>query len=430
MPPPDDSPDKRRDAGGRRSFVPVPGVLDPDTLDEGIEPSDEESTDGSPADAERARSIPEAKAVTRRRAHDLGLLLARYVRRHLPPREPAAPPAVPEPPRLQGRLGQILPVMRLIPWVLGALFAVSFAWDFPGMTAGLFGRVLPVEGLLRILAVSGLIGFATNWLAITMLFQPRAKRPIVPQGLIPAQRERVIFRLAQAISQELINEEIIKQKIEESGAIRRYREQAVGVLKSVVEDPEFRDELKGLTTAYVESVLGSEEMRAQLTEIAMRKIEEGAGQGFRGLALKMYRAVNEDAFQRSIERAVREIPAALDPVLDRLDVLLDRVPEKVEARSEEIETFATKTVLGFVERLDVYSMIVENARGFDEAQLENLLKKTSNEQLNYIKYLGGVLGVVGGFVIWEPVLALIVLAALTLGLWGLDEALFRLRRTA
>lgn len=424
-------PDKPSDP--KRPFVPVPGVLDPDTLDESPEPDEPEPPESpepaEPKDGERARSIPEAKAVTRRRAHDLGLLLARYVRRHLPPRSPAAPSRVPEPPRLKGRLGQILPVMRLIPWVLGALFALSFAWDFPGQTVELFGRVLAVEGLLRILAVSGLIGFATNWLAITMLFQPRAKRPIVPQGLIPAQRERVIFRLAQAISQELINEELIKQKIEESGAIRKYREQAVGVLKSVVEDEDFRAELKGLTAAYVESVLGSEDMRAQLTEIAMRKIEDYAGQGFRGLALKAYRAVNEDAFQRSIERAVREIPGALDPVLDRLDVMLDRVPEKVEARSDQIEALATKTVLGFVERLDVYSMIVENARGFDEAQLENLLKKTSNEQLNYIKYLGGILGVVGGFVIWEPVLALAVLVAFSLGLWGLDEALFRLKST-
>ena len=427
MPPSDDSSDKRR------QFVPVPGVIDPDTLDD-LDETDasgaEQPTEPEPAADERVHSIPEAKAVTRKRAHDLGLLVARYVRRHLPARPPTTAAPVPEPPRLKGRLGQILPVMRLIPWVLGVLFAVSFAWDFPGATVELFGRVLPVEGLLRILAVSGLIGFATNWLAITMLFQPREKRPIVPQGLIPAQRERVIFRLAQAISQELINEEIIKQKIEESGAIRKYREQAVGVLKSVVEDPEFRDELKDLTAVYVESVLGSEEMRAQLTQIAMEKIEDYAGQGFRGLALKAYRAVNEDAFQRSIERAVREIPGALDPVLDRIDVALDKVPEKVEARSEQIETLATKTVLGFVERLDVYSMIIENARGFDEAQLENLLKKTSNEQLNYIKYLGGILGVVGGFVIWEPVLALAVLVAFGLGLWGLDEALFRLRRTA
>jgi uncharacterized membrane protein YheB (UPF0754 family) len=463
MPPPDDRPKKQR------RLTPVPGVIDPADLDfeevdepsgaaepnasapraaepdavakpEGVPPStsgDATADDAAGLDVAssdtpddgRAHSIPEAKAVTKRRAHDLGLLLARYVRRHLPPRAPAAPHVVPEPPKLKGRLGQILPIMQMIPWLLGVVFAASFVWDFPGASVDLFGRVLPIEGLLRILSVSGLIGFATNWLAITMLFQPREKRPIVPQGLIPAQRERVIFRLAQAISQELINEEIIKQKIEESGAIRKYREQAVGVLKSVVEDPEFRGELKALTTVYVESVLGSEEMRDKLTKLAMEKIENYAGQGLGGFALKAYRAVNEDAFQRSIARAVREIPGALDPVLDRLDEMLDKVPEKVEARSEQIETFATKTVLGFVERLDVYSMIVENARGFDEAQLENLLKKTSNEQLNYIKYLGGILGVIGGFVIWEPIIALAVLTAFTLGLWGLDEALYRLRRS-
>ncbi len=428
MPPPDRPSDKRR------RLTPVPGVIDPADLDfQEVEAPDEappaaSAAEPSPEPVEgRARTIPEAKAVTKRRAHDLGLLIARYVRRHLPMRPPAAPHAVPEPPKLKGRLGQILPIMRMIPWVLGVFFALSFVWDFPGATVELFGRVLPLDGLIRILAVSGLIGFATNWLAITMLFQPREKRPIVPQGLIPAQRERVIFRLAQAISQELINEEIIKQKIEESGAIRRYREQAVDVLKSVVEDPEFRDELKDLTTSYVESVLGSEEMRAKLTAIAMEKIEAYAGQGLGGLALKAYRSLNERDFQRRVDRAIREIPGALDPILDRLDELLDTVPDKVEARSEQIETFATKTVLGFVERLDVYSMIVENARGFDEAQLENLLKKTSNEQLNYIKYLGGILGVVGGFVIWEPVLALVVLTAFTLGLWGLDEALYRLR---
>jgi hypothetical protein len=320
--------------------------------------------------------------------------------------------------------------MRAIPWLLGAAFAASFLWDFPGWEATLLGRTLALEGLLRILAVSGLIGFLTNWLAITMLFQPREKRPIVPQGLIPAQRERVIYRLAQAISQELINERIIKEKIEASGAIRRYREQAVGVLKAVVEDPDFRADLKGLTADYVRGVLGSDDMREKLAAVAVEKIEVQAGQGLGGLALRAYRALNEEDFRRRVDQAIREIPNALDPVLDKLDDALDRVPAIVEGRSRDIEAMATKTVLGFVERMDVYQMIIENARQFDEAQLENLLKKTSNEQLNYIKYLGGILGVVGGFVIWEPVWALAVLAAFGLALWAADEALYRLRRPA
>jgi hypothetical protein len=398
---------------------PVPGILDPGVeADPGFDPGEGQ---------ERARTIEEARLITRRRGRELVVILRRALRRHLPPRVKKEPLPPVEPPRLVGKLGKILPLLKAIPWVLGAAFALSFLWDFPGASVTVFGVLLGMEGLLRILSVSGLIGFGTNWLAITMLFRPREKRPIVPQGLIPSQRERVIFRLAQAISQELINEDLIKQKIEASGAITRYRHQGVQTLKAIVEDPLFREDLKVLTSDYVESVLGSESMRRQLADLVVDKIQSHAGSGISGLALKVYRSFNENDFQRRVDRAVRELPAALDPMLNRLDDALDRVPALVEARADEIEDLATRTILGFVERLDVQAMIVENAQEFDEQRLEDLLKKTSNEQLNYIKYLGGILGVIGGFVIWEPLLALAVLSLLTLALWGADEAIFRLR---
>ena len=114
-------------------------------------------------------------------------------------------------------------------------------WDFDGVSVSLLGRELVVDGLLRVLSVGGLIGFFTNWLAITMLFNPRERRPVFGQGLIPAQRDRVVFRLARAVSEELINEEIIKQKIQESGIIRKYSDLGLEVVRGVVHDPDFRD---------------------------------------------------------------------------------------------------------------------------------------------------------------------------------------------
>ena len=80
-------------------------------------------------------------------------------------------------------------------------------------------------------------------------------------------------------------------------------------------------------------------------------------------------------------------------------------------------------VLGFVENLNVYDMIISNMRQYDELKLETLIKTSSNEQLNYIKYLGGVLGFFGGLVIWNPPLALTVFGVLGLTLYGLDVAL-------
>ena len=372
--------------------------------------------------------VEQAKAATRARAKDVADLFVSYGKAHLPERTPR-PPAEPQPPpKLKGRIGQIIPFLQVIPWLLALVFVGSFFWDFPGATLPLGGLAIPLDGLLRVLSVSGLIGFGTNWLAITMLFQPRGKRAILPQGLIPAQRERVIYRLSEAISRELINADIIKQKIKDSGVIGRYRDLALGVVRGVVEDPGFRADLKDLAQAYATEVLGSEAVRREVARLAVEKVEEQAGKGLGGMALRLYRTFAEDDFQKRVDRALDELPGAVAPLLDRIDTALDAVPEKVEARADEIEEAATTAILSFVEGFDVRTMIAERARTFDEGQLEGLLKSTSNEQLNYIKYLGAILGVFGGLVIWQPIGALVAFTVISLAVWGLDEALVRMRR--
>ncbi|MDA0682912.1 MAG: DUF445 family protein [Bacteroidetes bacterium] len=374
-----------------------------------------------------AVTVTEAREVTRARAKDFKNLVASYIRRHLPVSDPKDE-SKQEPPRVSGSHANLLPLLQIIPWMLALMFGASFLWDFPGIQWQAFGQTFVLDGLMRIVAVSGMIGFLTNWVAITMLFNPRQVRPVFGQGLIPAQRERVIYRLATAVSEELINEEIIKQKIEENEIIPKYRELAMSVARGVLEDQEFRTDLKRLTADYVETVLTSDEVRKRIVEFVVEKIEAYVGQGVGGMALKAYRYLNEDDFKQRIDKAIHGIPSQLDIVLDEMDLLLDKIPEKIEARSEDIEEFATRIVLGFVENLDVYDMVMTNMMAYDEGRLETLIKKSSNEQLNYIKYLGGVLGAVGGLVIWQPVPALIAFTGIGALLFTLDEALFRMRR--
>lgn len=397
-----------------------------------MEPHDQIETDEdirsdetpSPAAGSDRPSVDEAKTLTSARLAELRGLVGRYIRRHLPPL-PARHPSPPEPPRTVGAHARMLPYLQVIPWLLAILFAASFLWDFPGVVVTVGGATLELGGLLRIVSVSGLIGFFTNWLAITMLFNPRERRPIFGQGLIPAQRERVVYRLAKAVSEELINEQIIKAKIEESGIIGKYRDVTLAATRGVVEDLEFRRELKTLTADYLDSVLSSRAVRDRIVEFMEEKIQSLAGTGWAGLALRAYRFWNEEDFQRRLEVAVRELPSSLDTALDQVDHLLDRLPEKIEARSHDIEAWVTRAVLGFVEQLDVYGMIVSNMERYDERKLETLIKNTSNEQLNYIKYLGGVLGAIGGLVIWKPFLALAFFAVVGAVLWSLDVILFR-----
>ena len=381
----------------------------------------EQAADEQPKEA----LIPtETRLITRKRLGEIQSLFYRYGRSYWPAGEDQGS-AFPEPPKMDGGYARLLPLLRIIPWTLLVLFGVSFLWDFPGAALTIFGFELSFEGLLRILAVSGLIGFLTNWLAINMLFHPRERRPLFGQGLIPAQRERVVYRLATTVSEELINVDIIKAKIEESGVIQRYRDTAFSVTRSILEDEQFRTELKGIIGSYTQEVLASEELRNRLATFIVEKIESYAGEGLGGIALKTYRLLNEGDFQRRVQEAVDQLPTSLEGWLDNLDPLLDGVPERIEARSEDIEQTVTGIILSFVENLDIYSMVASNMQQYDENKLEQLIKRASNEQLNYIKYLGGVLGCIGGLVIWEPLVALAGLGSITAFFVGLDMLLYR-----
>jgi hypothetical protein len=351
----------------------------------------------------------------------------RTASRHLPDSAGTEEAGVEPPPKRTGRYARWLPVLKALPWVLGALFALSFVWDFPGVTLTVAGYAVVLEDLLRFTAVSGLVGFGTNWLAITMLFRPRAARPLVGQGLVPAQRERVAYRLAQAVSDELINKALIKEKIRESGLVAQYRDLLVAAASDVATDDAVRAEGKALLRRALRDVLSTPSVQTRIVALTAEQVEAQAGEGLSGLMLRAYRYFGEDDFRARLRETVRRLPDAVDPLVEELDPVLDRLPAELERRSDEIESLLTRVVLRLVDTLDLERMIYENVRAYDERQLEMLLRRTTNEQLNYIKYLGAALGIVGGFIIWAPAAALVAVTTLGLAIYGVDEALFRAR---
>ena len=94
------------------------------------------------------------------------------------------------PPKKEGKYKILLKLLFLFPLLLIGTFVTSFYWDFNGVQTTVMGFSVEFEGLMRILSISGLIGFLTNWLAITMLFRPAKRRPIFGQGLVPAQKRQ------------------------------------------------------------------------------------------------------------------------------------------------------------------------------------------------------------------------------------------------
>ncbi len=172
---------------------------------------------------ETGNALGQAKEMSKEQGRRLWEIIKRYSQADRLTASSKRSASVLKPPPKKRYSSVLLSILSLFPYLLLFTFGFSFYWDFNGITSSLFNYPLQFEGLLKIVSVSGLIGFLTNWVAITMLFKPAKRRPLLGHGLIPAQKDRIAFRLAQAVSEDLINPDIIKQKINESNIISKYR---------------------------------------------------------------------------------------------------------------------------------------------------------------------------------------------------------------
>ncbi|MCY4224566.1 MAG: DUF445 family protein [Bacteroidetes bacterium] len=343
------------------------------------------------------------------------------------------------------RLG--LKLLRIIPWSMFALFIVSFFWDFDHISLFLdstgtyvyshgeqafalirysafglpeFNRILELEGLIVTVSAAGLIGFFTNWLAITMLFHPRQPRPLLGHGIIPGSRDRVADLIALAISKDLISEEVILDRIRVSGVVPKYREMALQVTENLLLDENFQTEIKSLIRDFLTEKLASRELKEKFISVAMDMIDSAASRGLAGVAMKAYQMFNRDGLRRQIEEAIDDLPTTVDFVVDELTRNFHTLPTQIAKRSDDIELWLTKAIMSFVSTLDIYDMVSKNLRGFDDRRFENLIKSTSSHQLIYIKYLGGALGSIGGLVIFDQWIALPLLAMILGTIVSLD----------
>lgn len=332
------------------------------------------------------------------------------------------------PPKQTFKNSWLIKILFGVPYLLVIVFTGSFFWDFNDISATLFGKVYQFEGILRIISISGLIGFLTNWLAITMLFRPTFRRPILGQGLVPAQKDRIAYRLALAVSEDLINPDIIKKKIHESQAITKYREKASAYIKHIIDDPEFRGELKIIVVDYVDEMIADPEVRSTIAKKMIEQIDEAIEENsFEKVALKAYSFIKGQEMQDLVENALIKLPNGIEQGLDKMDRILDELPGRIEEHGSAIEELVTSLLYKLINQLDVQTLVEDNLRQYDEKKLEQLIKNASNDQLRYIQYLGAILGVFGGFIIWEPVASITVLAFIIGSIFLTDYLLWNLK---
>jgi len=352
-------------------------------------------------------------------------LLNKWAHRIVPEKEPD--PESPGP--LPREFSFSLLFLKILPWPTLALFIATLFWDLQG-TFDLPWRSEPValEGVLRMLSVTGLVGFITNWIAIKMLFYPRQRRPLIGQGLIPSRKDHIVRRLGEQISREIINSDLILRQIKESGLVSRHREKLTDSLRTIVSDTEFRQDLLKVTEHYVTNFLRSPQVQEQIGSFVSGIDFENLA-GLEGGILRFYRFIrgNED-LSRKMQEVMQSIHIDSSHFDEKLFAYLDRLPEVLEEKGDVIEDTALSAFVFIIEQINVQKVIVENLQRFDEVRLERLLMRSTSNQLQYIQYLGCLLGILGGLFIWQPLESLIVFSSLAGMIWGLDAFLFSFKK--
>ncbi len=388
----------------------------------------EKSSNGAPSRPTESRESSAGSGESKLEGLDLSRLsgfLQKWAIRVLPEQKP--PQEVPPAPDSGFSIALFL--LKLLPWVTGVGFLLSMFWDFSGtVTLPFRDHTLELKGLLRMLTVSGLIGFGTNWVAIKMLFHPRHKRPLLGQGLIPSRKERIALKLGESISREIINPELILEQIRESGLITHHRENLTRTIREVINQPEFVNDVIDMAEHYIQGFIRSDEFKRNIKQFVKGIDFEDVG-GLESGVLKLYRLFSGDKdVSERLEELVDSMTFTMDHYEDQLVEYLHHLPEMMEKRGDVLEEAVLNGVLFLVEQINVQEIITDNLRKLDEIRLERLLLNSTSDQLQYIQYLGCFLGILGGFLIWEPLVTFLILGTIVGSIFGLDYLLLRMSR--
>ena len=285
--------------------------------------------------------------------------------------------------------------------------------------------------------VGAVIGYITNDLAIRMLFHPRRAVyigkfhvPFTP-GLIPAQKSRIAQSIGSVVSQQLLNEETLRQTMLSEDAVKALQSKVRQLVRSLEHDERTVNEL--LLQRFDAQTIQekSEAVETSLTVAACLRLDEAkvgqivvesvAGPMMDNIAQNKLLAMLMDAKAQSALKAkmaskVDELIAEKAPEV--IFQLLDDTRKDMQNRkiSELYDQFRDKEDLLIERGTDLYvsllgdnlgkllkavnieKIVVDKIDGFDAAQLEEMIFGIMKRELNAIVYLGAGLGFLMGFV--------------------------------
>ncbi len=282
--------------------------------------------------------------------------------------------------------------------------------------------------------IGGLIGLITNSLAIKMLFRPYRKIrvagipvPFTP-GLIPKEKPRIAHAIAQVISSYILDQETILAALASDSIKEAYEQKFEQIFAQWKEmDLSFEEFLKKYDlmdtvnvaeqqiadsiSSYLIEKCRQEELARKLIENAFVYFKDKMNPIMYKMGKKALKAAQEAMIEQAEEMIGEHGKEFISNYLDSIYVefLGKSVQEAAvyaEKKMPDLKQQIWEQYTGMVEHkfgeflatLNVQGIIEQKINDYDLHELEQMIMEISKKELNALVWLGGLLGVIMGFV--------------------------------
>lgn len=282
--------------------------------------------------------------------------------------------------------------------------------------------------------VGGLIGLITNGIAIRMMFRPlkpvyigKFRLPFTP-GLIPKERERLARSIGDVISRELLNRETLKatllsesmkghldSKFDEIVSKYSTSDDTVGsMIEKFIEKEKMHEKLdsaKGvlaltITKRAVEQDIGKvivdyayDEIMAK-TKPILKSITAGA---LKSMKQPFASRINDMIASRAkplIEKFLGDEAGEIVnmPLKEIISKYQDRIPDAKMYLWNIYEDIIAQNLESVLDTVGIAEVVSSRINDFELIELENIITTLMRKELNALIWLGGLLGLIMGFV--------------------------------
>lgn len=286
--------------------------------------------------------------------------------------------------------------------------------------------------------LGGVIGYITNDLAIKMLFRPHKPKflfgwqlPFTP-GLIPREKSRIAVSIAGAVSENLMNKDVLAKHLSSDEMIakisssideffasqKKNTESLREFLSHYLSEEEIDSAINNLSntaSAQVSDKLGDTKLANDISEQVVAHIKEkGLGNivpamfagpilSLIGDGVKKYLAENinvmlkekgPDMVKNFIGTAITDFSAM------SVQSLLDGKEEQIEGITRSIVSLYRKMIDDYLPqilgKIDISKIISERINEMDTVEMENLILGLMKKELSHIVWIGAALGAIIG----------------------------------